>query len=424
MSRQRQGIEILKRSPPDVRNRLAMDLPPQKIFELCETQPELASLCSSSAFWKMRIQRDFNLAPIELNNFIDIWKPKDENETDFMMNFFYFRGNGPVDYEYGGLALLSNLSALLSNFHSLEGQYPNIPILNNILGKLDVIGKEYDEKILDQYVDFKNELAYKAQILHIRTRSLIRTADRSDLGYFKIPIPEDVNVNTVSDLFDSVSINLDREAMGVYEFVYDTISHKRFTLGELVVAEQKEIDEWVRTANLRLKTLEDNLKEGDIIYGENLEGEVTVFWYVWNNNGVLSVELLAELGGTSKDGTYLPLVSQNIFRDLDIRTIEDLQLIYPKILNSYIMGITYDPDDINSYIILGSEDEPHSTAQLPNGHMIVVPKRGYAKTPESTRRSVVREIPTSESESGSESGSEQEYAFSTSREPIARRLFE
>ena len=122
--------------PTDILGKITADITPEKIFQLCDTDKGMKKLCDNEYYWKGRIIKEFGISNERLEEFINIWRPKNESNAEFLTNFFYFRNGGPKYYTYPGLDEFKNSMEQLMKLSKLSSSLPNIPEINEFMNSI------------------------------------------------------------------------------------------------------------------------------------------------------------------------------------------------------------------------------------------------------------------------------------------------
>lgn len=340
LSTRRREVSRLGTLPNDVLGKITDDITPEKIFQLCDNDKDMRKICNNEYYWKGRIIKEFGISNERLNEFVNIWKPKNESNAEFLTNFFYFRNGGPKYYTYPGLNEFKNSMEQLMKLSKLSATLPNIPEINEFLNSTGRINTEKTYNQVNEEVNFRDEIAYRANILRIRRRN--------GTVFFELPAPQQMPPN-----------------------------------GSSLKTYLKEIGESYTEDKLRLRlnTVQLLAKEGDVVQISN-----TGTYFVHGSNEPKLSKVILKL---PEDTLYLPKEAEEVIRRNDIQTIDQLWKFYPRDKNNNIKFALQGLQDSNgSTVTLGSLDEPHKERTIYEDYIVIVPKReNKLETPSAPRKS-------------------------------------
>jgi hypothetical protein len=345
---------LFKSLPTEILGIIGSNIDPEKLFELCDTEPDVKRLCNDESYWKRRISQEFGISNLELNKFVTTWKPTNETNAQFLTNFFYYRSGGPRFYKYPQLDKLVNIMEELNKLISKKGSLPNIPEIQTFISSIGKINIEDVSDKVSEEIIFRDELGYRAEKLRERRIKLRETDGKFDNIIFKLPAPENLpdNRSELKTLLDNINIK-------IYLWNPNNEDIKRLIEDEVKL-------------KYRLESVKILAKEGDLI---KIFGQHRVY-FIYGNETKKLANLLMDI---NSDNLYLPKEAEKFVRRKNIQDINSLEEIYPDTwINITIVGLE---DRNNELIRLTSLDDPHKERKIYGGeYIVIVPPRADERT--------------------------------------------
>ncbi len=370
-TKEKLNIQKFESIPKGPREIIFLDLPTEKILELCEESAILKQTCLDEKFWREKLRVDEWKLDNQFDKFVAYWKPTEMTEAEFLMSIC---GDGKVlsDYFYSIDAFLE-IQRLADDFIKWKNQ-PNMPPsfpqkkYKSVLQSLIRIPFEKDEMI--KWDNYREDLNFIHRLIERRMNR--KNYDEYSSLTIRMPLFSsfpNLDENEYLSQLNDPEFEFDPD-----DFSYNPDNDEQYGDDNFTgYIDREKYENEINEIVIRwMKILKKYLKEGDILSYLNDDRKETTYFYVYFVEGKPYLQELIQ----KKYNLYLPPRALFLLEKLKPKTIQELMAMFASDkLNELIFGFITEKNGEIIYYEMGDARHGKSTKMTDDWSIYQVEKK-------------------------------------------------